>query len=90
MVTGLFFLLETIFSVALVGQIPQVGGGVCRIRTGESCLEGRGVTATLIRRKGHPKLTMPVTAWLQTLSGGKFYETKGVQRWRSLSLEWLG
>ena len=33
-------------------------GGVCRIRTGETCLEGRCVTATLIRRKGHPKLTM--------------------------------
>ena len=46
------------FSVTLVGQGPKWDGGVCRIRTGETCLEGRCVTTTLIRHKGHPKLTM--------------------------------
>ena len=44
-------LLETLFRSPSSGKSPMGDGGVCRIRTGDTCLEGRCVTATLIRRK---------------------------------------
>ena len=89
---GYWFVLPTgnPFSVALVGQSPKWDGGVCRIRTGETCLEGRCVTTTLIRRMCRPKLTPMVNRSYKLLYSGKFNETKGVQRRRSWSLEWLG
>ena len=55
-------------------------------------LEGRCVTVTRMRRIDHPKLTMAVTTWLQTLCGDKFIlriERRPTNRGRGL-LEWLG
>ena len=85
---GYWFVLPTgnHFSVALVGQVPHGDGGVCRIRTGDTCLEGRCVTATLIRRKA----TRNSPCWSQhsykLLTVASLTKRKVSNRWRSWSV----
>ena len=80
MVTGLLSLLETIFRLSSSDKSHKWVEAHTGFEPAVTCLEGRCVTTTRMRRIGHPKLTMSVTPWLQTLIGGKFNETKGVQQ----------
>ena len=80
MVTGLLSLLETIFRLSSSDKSHKWVEAHTGFEPAGTCLEGRCVATTRMRRIDHPKLTMSVTTWLQTLSGGKFNETKGVQQ----------